>query len=478
MRSPRFCLLALSSSILLSLLLSPLLSQADAISPERRDLRAGEALLQRIPVSGGPDFVQQPVEAPTGDRTGWVLQQTVSNVLTGVSFADPLNGFASAELGAVYHTTNGGASWTTAMNVGFPYYWYGVHAFSAQTAVVAGFQNQSGAGILRWTDDGGATWSPDVVLDPANWLLNIRFADSMHGIAYGYQGYVYVTTNGGRTAADWTKIQADPTGGWFAGNFTFDAALRAWVTGIQLCNSTDGGLTWSSRHSVDNVFDGGVSFADGILGWTGGGQISAPVSGWVHRSSDGGATWSGRVLQTNYPIRVVQVFDLFHGFAAGGTRFNNAGGGIWESLDGGNSWNLDQDTGAEMSAIDWEPLVSDSADVWCVGFLPSFQGVIYKKRIAWLRPDAVPEPGVTATAVPTIAAVPNPFQRATEIRLSTGRRAAIVDLSGRRVRMLEAPDGTVVWDGRDEQGREVPAGVYLVTTEGKGGATVRLIRSR
>ncbi len=43
-------------------------------------------------------------------------------------------------------------------------------------------------------------------------------------------------------------------------------------------------------------------------------------------------------------------------------------------------------TGAEMSAIDAQTVSPDVIDVWCVGLLPNFTGVIYKKRIA---PDAL-----------------------------------------------------------------------------------------
>ena len=468
--------------LLVSILLpAPGVLAAQASSaPVHQALDSGDARIAWIPASPVsmdhprllPD--QEVPALPQADgRAEWILQQGVPRVLTGVSFADPLNGFASAELGAVYKTTNGGETWTTALNIGFPYYWYGVHAFTAQTVVIAGFHNQNGSGILRWSDDGGVSWSADVVVDPANWLLNIRFADAQNGIAYGYQGYVYVTQNGGRTALDWTKIQADPTGGWFAGSFAFGASLDAWVTGISFCRSTDGGMTWTRRASADPVFDGGVSTPDFSTGFTGGGQISAPISGWVHRTTDRGDTWSGRILETAYPIRVLQFFDPDLGFAAGGTRFGDAGGGIWITEDGGGEWALDADTGAEMSGFDWEPVQSDSADVWCVGFLPNLTGVIYKKRIGWLGPSAADD-SVPAAWKPT--AFPNPFASRTEIHTG-GAGALVLDPAGRLVRRLP-PATQVIWDGRDERGRAVPAGVYFVRNPSKPGQGVRVVRVR
>jgi photosystem II stability/assembly factor-like uncharacterized protein len=354
-------------------LLAPCTGAADGV--HRVEMRVGSDLVGRIPISPDAAIPDVPRTPPEGSRSGWQLQQTVGRVLKAVSFADPLNGYAAAELGAVYRTTNGGQSWTTVMNVGFPYYWYGVQAFSAQTALVVGFQNQSGAGVGRWTDDGGVTWTSDIVIDPTNWLLGLRFADPLHGIAYGNLGYVYVTQNGGRSAGDWTRVTTDPAHGWLAGNFTFRTDMHAYITGIKFCHSTDGGYTWDVRSSADPVFDGGCSFPDLTHGWTGGGQISNPVSGWVHRTTDGGLWWSGRILQTAYPIRIVQFFDANHGFAAGGNIYSSAGG-IWSTTDSGDTWNLDIDTGAEMAAIDAQPVSADSTDVWCVGFLPSFSGVI------------------------------------------------------------------------------------------------------
>jgi photosystem II stability/assembly factor-like uncharacterized protein len=475
----------LTLTLLLVVLFLGALPVDGADAPRRIEMRAGSALVSTIPVSPGAALCDAPLTPPDGERASWHLQQTVSRVLKAVSFADPLNGYAAAEMGAVYRTTNGGQSWTTVMNLGFPYYWYGVQAFSAQTALIVGFQNESGAGVARWTDDGGVTWSNDLVIDLHNWLLGLRFADALHGIAYGNLGYVYVTQNGGRTAQDWTKVTTDPELGWIAGNFTFRPDLHAYVAGIKFCHSSDGGYTWDIRDSADPVFDGGCSFPDLLHGWTGGGQISSPVSGWVHRTIDGGAWWSGRILQTSYPIRIVQFFDANFGFAAGGNIYSGAGG-IWSTADAGDTWNLDIHTGAEMSAIDAQPVSADSIDVWCVGFLPNFTGVIYKTRVA--RPDAA---GVHESQPITTLATgvsPNPTSGSCRVAYRLASEGTVVvqihDVSGRLVRQLlsgvyPAGDYHPVWDGRDDAGRELPGGVYLtriVTPTGVEAGRVVLAR--
>jgi len=90
---------------------------------------------------------------------------------------------------------------------------------------------------------------------------------------------------------------------------------------------------------------------------------------------------------------------------------------------------------------------------------------------------------------PVTAAVrqnfPNPFASATAIPvLGPGGSAVAVDVfdvSGRRVRRLEAVlaagEGSLAWDGTDEGGREVPAGIYFYRVEGSS-TTLKMLRRR
>ncbi len=83
-----------------------------------------------------------------------------------------------------------------------------------------------------------------------------------------------------------------------------------------------------------------------------------------------------------------------------------------------------------------------------------------------------------------VAAYPNPFRETSTIRFTTAAggpvRLEIFDASGRLVRGLPAwpaPSGMgeIVWDGRQESGREAPAGVYflrLVAPEGRSSGTI------
>ena len=344
---------------------------------------AGE-VAQVVPAAAGmrvsPDQDLPALDVESGFT--WTRQATFPNVVfIDLSFADDSVGYACAELGIAYKTTNSGTTWTRVMNLGFPYYWYGVSALSRERAIVSGFNNTEGTGIYRWTTDGGSTWDSIVKLDTANWLSRADFADSLHGIiSVGWNGGIWRTENGGRNSADWTYVQVDPARGWYEGNICYRADGHCWLTGITFCGSSDNGATWDVQHSADPVFDGGVWFSDTLHGWTGGGQISSPVSGWIHRTTDGGLTWSDRLIETPEPIRAVLFLNETLGFAVGGNHFSGVGA-IYSTIDGGDSWRLDVNTGSEMKGIDYQ-VVGDSIDLWCCGFNTSFTGCIYKTRIA------------------------------------------------------------------------------------------------
>ena len=145
----------------MTIILSVLLAVTQ-LSVERA---APRAVVSVVPASGlglslclSSHMDPNPPGPDTDSGFAWKLQATLpSAVLIDLSFADDSVGYACAELGIVYKTTNSGATWNRIMNLGFPYYWYGVSAVSRQQAIVTGFNNTAGTGIYRWTTDGGST---------------------------------------------------------------------------------------------------------------------------------------------------------------------------------------------------------------------------------------------------------------------------------------------------------------------------------
>ena len=345
----------------------------------------------RVPVQGavrdfsaernaGSGNIAQP-SASNAQPHAWKKQATLPGaVIHDISFPTTTVGFAAAELGQVWKTTDGGATWTEVMNANFPYYWYGIHAFSPTNVVVSGFNDSNFQGILRWSKDGGATWSSDVVLTTSGWLFRVRFANAkvglvIDGLNLNAANAGHYTSDGGGTGTDWTAVVPDPSGGWFGNQFSLLPNSHARASGITYCSSTNDGATWTCGPPVDSVFDGPVFFASDTAGWVGGGEISPSVEGWVHRTTDGGNTWSARTLDGPWPIREIMFLDSNSGWAAGGNLYTGVGG-IYYSSDGGQTWNVDVTTNAEMGACDSH---HDSAhyQIWCAGIDASLNGVVY-----------------------------------------------------------------------------------------------------
>src|SRR5436309_7777072 len=157
-------------------------------------LQNGGGLLAKIPAMRGAgsglscrkDIEGRLSKGATG--FSWRLKFSVTGkVFKDVSFATPRVGYLVTELGAVYKTTDGGETWQTRLDLGFPYYWYGVDALSEDTVVVSGFNNQGNihSGVIRWSFNGGSTWNQNIILSiPAGvgWLDRVHFFNRDTGI--------------------------------------------------------------------------------------------------------------------------------------------------------------------------------------------------------------------------------------------------------------------------------------------------------
>ena len=324
-----------------------------------------------------------PMAAPAANQ--WNLLKVLPGaVIHDIAFPTNTTGYAAAELGQVWKTTDGGKTWTEVLDLGFPYYFYGVAALSAKKVIVSGFNDTAQtAGVMRWTNDGGKTWSGDVIATPF-WQQRVRFVKKLNGVALDLGGdrkgnYAQYTTNGGANAADWNSVVNDPTDGWFGTQFTLLGNLHVYASGINFCKSPNAGAQWSCVRSVDSVFDGPAFFLNDKRGWVGGGEISPNVEGWVHVTKDGGKTWTGRTLDGPWPIREVLFLNSKIGWAAGGNLYTGVGG-IFFSNDGGLTWNVDVNTGAEMSSCAARH-VKPNVVVWCAGFDSSFNGVVYQTTV-------------------------------------------------------------------------------------------------
>jgi hypothetical protein len=346
------------------------------VQSEGRELSADRPIV-------APTLGAQPALQP-GGNTWTLLASLPGAVIHDISFPSTKIGFAAAEGGQVWKTIDGGNTWTEVLNLGYPYYFYGVTALNSKDVVASGFYDSSSFyGLIRWSHDGGKTWGSDVVVSNTGWVQRVRFVKHVDGLIMdligGQQNLAEYTTDGGATAADWTSVVSDPSGAWFQPEFSFLPNLHARASGIDFCTSLNGGASWSCGPSVDSVFDGTTFFLNDKYGWVGGGEISPNVEGWVHVTTNGGKTWSGRTLDGPWPIREILFLNSKTGWAAGGNVYTGVGG-MYFTSDGGQTWAVDATTGSEMGACDKRPS-KPGYQVWCAGFDPSFTGHIYTTHV-------------------------------------------------------------------------------------------------
>jgi hypothetical protein len=263
---------------------------------------------------------------------------------------------------------------------------------------------------------------------------------------------MHYTTNGGKDTSSWTYVQVNSDLGWFAGNIDTDISGNVFTTGIHFAHSSDYGVNWTSGPSADAVFDGGVDFLDDLsVGMTGGGQISAPVSGWTHITTDSGQTWSQRLFSFPYPIRSVKLFDDTLGLAFGGNLYDEAGG-VYITTDGGANWNLDVNTSAEMFSYDIVMRTPDSIDVWCVGSTgggTGYTGKLYKTSKG--TPVGIEEvQNQMPSSFELYQNYPNPFNPSTKIKFTISTPPASSPLVKRRTE-----EGFVTLKVYDVLGKEI-----------------------
>ena len=87
-------------------------------------------------------------------------------VVHDISFATSQIGYAAAELGQVWKTTNGGAELDRDHESRIPLLLVRSASLAKDNdVVVSGFNDSNFEGIIRYSQDGGQTWTSDIILD-------------------------------------------------------------------------------------------------------------------------------------------------------------------------------------------------------------------------------------------------------------------------------------------------------------------------
>lgn len=172
---------------------------------------------------------------------------------------------------------------------------------------------------------------------------------------------------------------------------------------------------------------------------------------------DGEVILAGRTMVSSQSSRAFTV-----GLAADGTQ-------NWR-----HTWTRADGVSSTATAV----AVSGAGEVFVGGMVhgpqPTHDAValLYRRPIVSAAAPWVPDPGLR------VRSLLNPFSGATRIRFGLARGASFTlsvhDVRGRLVRVLNrgvapAGDHEVSWSGRDQQGRALPSGTYLLLLETSSG---------
>lgn len=170
--------------------------------------------------------------------------------------------------------------------------------------------------------------------------------------------------------------------------------------------------------------------------------------------SDLFCTWAKDTLATGLdPITSsfppnVYVFDFFH-------KLTDSAGFMLDQYRAGPG---DSHPNAAATDLVAPQLVTETFD----------QAIAYE--VEYNESAAVPGPGTTIVGPPSLTAMPNPSSAGVTVRYAVGRvgpvQMRLYDPAGRVVRtlvheLLASGRHDARWDGRDQEGRPCPSGVYL-----------------
>lgn len=244
----------------------------------------------------------------------WTGQSVVTDDdLWDVHFINANQGWAVGDSGAILHTTNGGNEWTvqnagTTLNFKTVFFTDALNGWAVANEVVNvnPFGDADGwKGRVWHTSNGGSTWTEQTFPQGIGLVHKIYFQTDQQGWAVGVRNLslypfaqtvcaMYYTENGGQT---WMK-KYDPNIDFVFTDIMFTDSLSGWAVGFagnsaenggSIFKTTDGGTTWTRIQQAYTLWR--VKFLDSQRGYAVGAMYGAAWGPPVLRTIDSGATW-------------------------------------------------------------------------------------------------------------------------------------------------------------------------------------------
>lgn len=274
--------------------------------------------------------------APARGEEESVAPGEIRQNLFSTCFTSDQDGWVVGELGRIYHTTDGGKTFTRS-DAGTKAAFLSVACLSDGSVVVTGQK-----GWAMRSRDQGKTWEK-VDTGVKRDLLSVDFATPQVGVAVGDFGTMVRTEDGGQT---WTKIPL-PTdiqlpedvaeivepGDVLLYDIDFVTPEQGWAVGEfgVILATTDAGKTWHAQKGPVETTLFGVQFTDANNGFATG------IEQVLLRTTDGGATWK----QVKVPGHKGFVLGLYDVAVQGKVGWVIGDSGLLlRTTDGGDTWQM------------------------------------------------------------------------------------------------------------------------------------------
>jgi len=447
----------------------------------------------------------------------WIEQNNPTyNELWGVSTSSNNEAYAVGVRGTILHTSDGGNTWE-----------YQAGAGSNNLTNIDAPDTLNIWAVGDWertvlhSRDGGLTWEHQMVGEGYGYLWDVSFADSLNGATVGGSGIIYTTIDGGRT---WTQRSAGPFA-WYGVEWV--TPLKGWIVDVNsgvIKYTSDGGDTWTTQYSGIHFYD--VMFLNDSLGWacgftSGYSKVAKTTDGqnWtsytiptyriltsidflspdigfvvgedgeIYKSIDGGVTWASLANDTvgTNNLYKVDFIDSLNGWII-------SPGKIFRTRDGGNTWFTERTLPYSAGPSNFRGLVGlDTLHAWAC----MCDGIIL--RYGMTAPGIAETEGTKRRRQGEILQVyPNPFRNTVSIKFQipstksqTNSKSEIpnksevslkiYDATGRLIKTFSLSTlysllaTSVEWDGKDNNDKIVPQGIYFVRLKTKTFSIMRKI---
>ncbi|MFQ5875433.1 MAG: YCF48-related protein, partial [Dehalococcoidia bacterium] len=254
----------------------------------------------------------------TGDagETWEPLSSGPLKLFNDVEFIDVREGWAAADRGGIFHSTNGGAGWLNQLK-GNDNSLFALTFVDSETGWAVGDK-----GAIFHTRDAGETWLAQSGGTERK-LRDVVFLDAGRGWSVGDHGTILSTSDGGIT---WIQGESGVEDNLSALAFTDEN--NGWAVGEHgvILRTGTGGITWRQETSGTSKSLNSVHFIDLNTGW------AAGDDGLVLATSNGGRTWEIRDTGTDVDLSSVEFRDSLNGSVVGDQ------GLVLHTFDGGHTW--------------------------------------------------------------------------------------------------------------------------------------------